>query len=247
MDSPRLSCLVTTRNAEPWIADCLASILNQQHVDYEALICDDASTDRTPDITESVILGNPRFTLLRNTERQSALPNLVKLVTLARGEIVTWIGGDDAYAQNGAFMRMLQEYDLDAECDTTYGNYTFEPPAERPSHIKYPPPERNWWDSWFFGSPLSWRKQLSLDSFRLEPEAYIDPTTGKFYQIAADLAIFYPIIARARRVVMIPDILYRYRVHDANDGILQPAAQMSAERRIRSYWSARDGRPACGD
>ena len=45
--SPRVSVLVTAYNRETYIAEAIESVLAQTMTDFELIVCDDQSTDRT--------------------------------------------------------------------------------------------------------------------------------------------------------------------------------------------------------
>ena len=52
---PAISLITPSFNVEKYIGQCLNSILNQTFGDYEVMIIDDGSTDRTVEIVESYI------------------------------------------------------------------------------------------------------------------------------------------------------------------------------------------------
>lgn len=51
--TPAISVIVPARNEEASLGACLQSLVSQQGVDYEIIVVDDASTDRTREIAES--------------------------------------------------------------------------------------------------------------------------------------------------------------------------------------------------
>ena len=50
---PLVSIIIRTKNEEKWINACLQSVFDQQFSDYEVLIIDDHSKDRTLEIASS--------------------------------------------------------------------------------------------------------------------------------------------------------------------------------------------------
>lgn len=48
--APKISVIIPARNEEKNIGNCLAHILKQSYPDYEVIVVDDRSTDRTPEI-----------------------------------------------------------------------------------------------------------------------------------------------------------------------------------------------------
>lgn len=61
---PKVSILVPARNEEANIERCVASLLSQDYPDFEVLVLDDESTDRTRSILESLAAGDPRLQVL---------------------------------------------------------------------------------------------------------------------------------------------------------------------------------------
>jgi len=59
LDSVSVSVIVPARNEEACLALCLESLVEQKGVDFEILVVDDASTDRTGEIARSFAMGSP--------------------------------------------------------------------------------------------------------------------------------------------------------------------------------------------
>ena len=49
-DSVRVSIIIPVYNSENYLEECLKSILSLDSKDYEVLLIDDGSTDRSPEI-----------------------------------------------------------------------------------------------------------------------------------------------------------------------------------------------------
>ena len=60
---PSLSVLLPCYDAENTIEECLSSLKAQSLVDYEAILVDDGSSDRTREILENWSAGDPRYRL----------------------------------------------------------------------------------------------------------------------------------------------------------------------------------------
>lgn len=93
--SPRLSIGVPVFNEERFLDACLASIAAQTYVDFEVVICDNASTDRTPDIAASWATRDPRFRVHRCASNRGAAPNFNWCFELSGGEYFKWCAADD--------------------------------------------------------------------------------------------------------------------------------------------------------
>jgi chlorobactene glucosyltransferase len=64
---PRVSVLVPARNEEANIAACVSSLLAQDYPDFEVIVLDDGSSDRTPDILARLLRQEPRLKVLDGT------------------------------------------------------------------------------------------------------------------------------------------------------------------------------------
>ena len=67
-ETPHVTVCVPARDEENNIADCLHGILNFDYPDFDVLVVDDRSTDRTPEILEDLARRHPRLKVVRNSE-----------------------------------------------------------------------------------------------------------------------------------------------------------------------------------
>jgi GT2 family glycosyltransferase len=89
--APRVSVVVCAYNAERTMEECLASLRLLDYPDYEVIVVDDGSTDRTPEIAQ----GFPEFRLLsQENAGLSAARNAGILA--ATGEVVAFTDSDCA-------------------------------------------------------------------------------------------------------------------------------------------------------
>lgn len=64
MKIPEISVIVPAYNIEEYIARCLLSLLNQSFKDYEIIIIDDGSTDKTSEIIDYYSVKYERIRVL---------------------------------------------------------------------------------------------------------------------------------------------------------------------------------------
>ena len=95
---PFVSVLIDTYNHERFIEQAVVSVLEQDFPSkgYEILVVDDGSTDRTPEIVRKF---EPRVRLLRKKNGGQASAFNAAFPEL-RGEIITFLDGDDWFAPN---------------------------------------------------------------------------------------------------------------------------------------------------
>ena len=78
--------------------EALDSILNQTHEDFELIISDNASTDRTQEICEKYASRDERVRYYRNEENVGAAKNYNRVFALATSEYFKWAAHDDIIA-----------------------------------------------------------------------------------------------------------------------------------------------------
>jgi len=96
--APRVTIGLPVFNGENFLEEALASIEAQEFTDFELLIGDNASTDRTEAICRELAARDPRVTYLRSDVNRGATWNYNRLVPPARGEYFIWMAHDDIFA-----------------------------------------------------------------------------------------------------------------------------------------------------
>ncbi len=96
----RLSIGLPVYNGENFIREALDSILNQTFQDFELIISDNASTDKTEEICREYVARDSRIRYYRNTNNLGGSPNFNRTFELSRGEYFKWAAHDDILAPN---------------------------------------------------------------------------------------------------------------------------------------------------
>ncbi len=95
---PRVTVGVPVFNGESFIAETLDSLLNQTFTDFEIVISDNASTDRTEQICRTYATRDARIRYDRSEVNRGAAWNHNHVFELARGEYFKWNSADDVCA-----------------------------------------------------------------------------------------------------------------------------------------------------
>jgi len=90
---PRVTVLMTVYNGLPYLREAIDSVLDQSFTDFEFLIVDDASTDRSTQTVESY--SDDRIRLFRNVTNIGQNASLNKGLAEARGEFIVRLDQDD--------------------------------------------------------------------------------------------------------------------------------------------------------
>lgn len=90
---PRVTVLMSVYNGDRYLLESIESILNQTFRDFELLIINDGSTDKTREIILS--LNDPRIRLVDNEQNIGLTQSLNKGLRLAKGDFVARQDADD--------------------------------------------------------------------------------------------------------------------------------------------------------
>lgn len=93
--SPQVSLGMPVYNGENFVAEAIRSILEQDFGDFELVITDNASTDRTADICLEFERLDKRVRYVRNARNLGAGANFNRAFQLTTGEYFKWCAHDD--------------------------------------------------------------------------------------------------------------------------------------------------------
>jgi glycosyltransferase involved in cell wall biosynthesis len=92
---PIVSVGLPVFNGETFLEVAVSSVLAQTHADFELIICDNASTDRTAEICQDYAARDSRIRYYRNPHNLGAAPNYNLAFSHARGRYFKWLAHDD--------------------------------------------------------------------------------------------------------------------------------------------------------
>lgn len=98
VDGPLLSIGLPVYNGERYLAEAMDALLGQTLTDFELIISDNASTDRTPEICHSYCDRDSRIRYYRQSENIGAAPNHNFVFEMSRGRYFKWASHDDLYS-----------------------------------------------------------------------------------------------------------------------------------------------------
>ena len=95
MSAPRVSICVSLYDVERVIAQTLETLLGQTYADFELVLLDNGSTDRTMDVVGRY--DDPRIRIASVTPNIGGYEGMNRAISLARGELVAVYHSDDLY------------------------------------------------------------------------------------------------------------------------------------------------------
>jgi glycosyltransferase involved in cell wall biosynthesis len=108
---PKLSIGIPVFNGQEFLPELLGSLLAQTFKDFEILICDNASSDRTPQICCEYERHDSRIHYIRNERNLEAIANYNRLFELSTAPLFKWAAHDDLHheAYLNVCARLLEE------------------------------------------------------------------------------------------------------------------------------------------
>ena len=126
-ETPKISVIVPMYNAEKYLSLCINSILAQTFKDFELILIDDCSKDKTLEVAKS--FNDSRIKILQN-EKNFGTPGATRNVGIdaARGEYIYFCDNDDVILPNALEIFYSTAKINNADVSTTKKSYYAQNP-----------------------------------------------------------------------------------------------------------------------
>ncbi len=104
---PKVSVIMPVRDGERWLAAAMQSVLEQSLAEFELIVIDDGSIDRSSEIIEALSARDNRIRSVRHEKPQGLVIALNSGLALARAPLVARLDADDV-ALPDRFVRQAQ-------------------------------------------------------------------------------------------------------------------------------------------
>jgi glycosyltransferase involved in cell wall biosynthesis len=94
-NAPQVSIGLPVYNGENYLSEAIASVLDQTYTDFELVVADNASTDRTSEICRDYAASDRRVRYLRNEHNIGAPKNYDLVWARSSGKYFKWLAHDD--------------------------------------------------------------------------------------------------------------------------------------------------------
>ncbi len=120
-ESPAISVIIPMYNVERYIIYCMESIMQQTFKDFEVIMIDDASTDNTYRVCQTLFGKDERVTILRNESNQGQCNSRNRGMKLARGKYLYFMDSDDEILPQG--LEKLYRTAEEEKADVVHSNF----------------------------------------------------------------------------------------------------------------------------
>ena len=108
---PLVTVYITTRNRCRLLERAVDSVLAQTYKNYEIIVCNDASTDRTASFLEDMAKKHRNFRYYSTSEAKGACVLRNIAIKEAKGEFITGLDDDD-YFLPSRLERFVEQFDV---------------------------------------------------------------------------------------------------------------------------------------
>jgi len=122
--APKVTIGMPVYNGARHLARALDSLLGQTFADFELIIADNASTDRTGDICTDYARRDARIRYVRHATNRGAVYNWNFVVEQARGDYFKWASGND-WCAPGMLESCVRALDDDPSVVVVYGRTAY--------------------------------------------------------------------------------------------------------------------------
>ena len=224
---PRVTVLTTVYNGARYLDEAIDSILAEEFSDFEYIIVDDGSTDGTAAILARAASRDPRISVLRNETNRGIAASANRGLAVARGEYIARIDCDDI-SMPGRFRRQVATLDAHPEVALVSMNYesiSADGAVIARSHRDHPSIVVEYLLN--FSNSLGGHSQVMFRRSAVEAVGGYDETCAA--ALDSDL---WTRIVRQGRIVVLPEIGMRYRVHDESVSARARTTQVEVGKRV---------------
>ena len=211
----KISVIVPVYNAEKFLNQCLESIINQTFKDFELLLIDDGSTDSSGRICDEYAEKDSRIKVVHQRNQGQAVARN-KGLDMACGEWIAMIDSDD-YIKTDMFEKLLTAAEKENAdmCSCNFFSFDNETPEILKEHTYG-------YTEYRISSGLEILKEANNFSdlpskftvpwSRLVKKEAYDSIRFPEGIVFEDAAIAHLVLDKCKKIVLIPDCLYYYRI-----------------------------------
>ena len=218
----KFSVIVPVYNVEKYITECLDSLIGQTFKDFEIILVDDGSTDRSGEICDAYKVQYPDYiTVIHNSNRGVMLSRRCA-IQHAKGEIFVFVDSDD-YADVHLLEKLNTIFESESPDMVIYGFYRFQDSNNKDEEVIHLPYENFYMisqkeEALVFRKKFiidhictnMWQKAVRRSIVDIEQD-YSQWKTSK----CEDVIESFPLIEYAKKIIFLDEPLYHYRKTEA--------------------------------
>ncbi len=216
----KLTIVVPSFNYAQFLEACLNSIQQQNYTNFEVLIADGGSTDKSIEIIQSYCETDSRFKLV-STEDNGQADAIQKAFVHATGEVFGFLNADDTYLAKDSFAEIVRVFEHYTDIGlVSFGGYYIDAQGKwiKPINYRYHP---------FDGFHLmKYRTAVLQPATFWKREVYNEATWPANFNFVFDGVFFYRAFQQYSWLEMTKPIA-GYRLHGDNKSMFVKSSQIT--------------------
>lgn len=209
--TPKISVVMSTYNREEFLPRAIDSVLNQTEKDFEFIIVNDGSTDKTSAILNEYALKDRRIVVLDNEQNKGLVFSLNRGLDAARGKYIARMDDDDIslptrFEKQWNFMENQPELTVTGAWISSAFNLT---PT---SFQRGTDPQKNAIDVYLGNVPIAHPSAFMRRGFIQKHKIRYNPT----YKAAEDRKFWLDLLDAGGKIGNVPEVLVQMRIHISN-------------------------------
>jgi glycosyltransferase involved in cell wall biosynthesis len=200
---PLISIITPCYNCERYIAETIESVLAQTYTNWEMIIVDDCSIDKSFEIAINLAQKDTRIKVVKQEQNGGAAKARNKAIELSKGEYLAFLDSDDLWLPQ-KLEKQLQ-FMLKNNCDFSFTEYEHINEKGNPLGLKAKVIRK-----------LTYKKMLFHCFTGCVTVMYKQNVNDKIYspvlKNCEDYALFLQILRRTKNAMGYNDVLAKYRI-----------------------------------
>lgn len=211
----KLSVVIPVFNQENYIEQCINSVLSQSYQDFEVVVIDDGSTDRTIEIVNNIARDDPRLKIYKSLGKGAGAARNYGL-KIAKGEAIHFLDSDD-WVEKSIYTELVDEL-LDSDVDyVTFCYKKFDNVSGKSNEVNLYPMkkdrkitvEKSEWEHIFLKtSVVPWNK--------IYKRSFIENILFDEVHVCNDRAFYFRCLKQANSIHVSSKYYLNYRVNNSN-------------------------------
>jgi glycosyltransferase involved in cell wall biosynthesis len=219
MSSPAISVVMSVFNGEAFLTESIDSILGQTFTDFEFVIIDDGSNDRTPEILSDFAKRDSRVRVFPQ-KNEGRAESLNRGIDLVRSPLIARMDADDISLSN----RLKEQYefmDRHPEVGLLGSGVEFVAPGGKRLGFSLPPPV----DDAELRNRMRYGNQFYHPTVIMRKEVVV--AAGKYRKALCDADDFdlFLRVAELTKLASLPRPILLYRIHSSQTSIRRMSHQ----------------------
>lgn len=215
------SVLIPVYNTSIYLVECIESVLKQTEKDYEIVLINDGSTDKSGEICDNYAKNYPNIRVIHK-ENEGLLLTRRRGFYEAKGDYFVCLDSDDCLADLDA-LKKIKEIIQTEKCDLILYEYIYGKQKDEenrritlfdlPNRYVFEEDEKiSLYHNLLIGKWLNalWIKCMSRDILDLK-ESYFEASKTLYKSQGEDLLQSFPVLTAAKKIGYLKEPLYFYR------------------------------------